>query len=101
MAERFAGFDWDRGNLAKCRKHGVSVAEIEALFSGTPAVRLDEAHSGAEARHLAIGRTLGRRWVFVAFAYRRRGGRVYIRPISARYMHAREVRRYEEEDPKL
>ena len=29
-----AGFDWDDGNREKCRKHGVSLAEIEALFHG-------------------------------------------------------------------
>jgi hypothetical protein len=25
-------YDWDAGNLAKCQKHGVSIAEIEALL---------------------------------------------------------------------
>jgi uncharacterized DUF497 family protein len=25
----FDGFDWDAGNREKCRKHGVSTAEIE------------------------------------------------------------------------
>lgn len=32
MEGPIAGFDWDRGNRAKCRKHGVSAEEIEALF---------------------------------------------------------------------
>jgi uncharacterized DUF497 family protein len=27
-----AGFDWDRGNLEKCRRHGVEIADIEELF---------------------------------------------------------------------
>jgi hypothetical protein len=31
-------FDWDRGNRAHCRKHGVSIAEIEALLRGTPRI---------------------------------------------------------------
>ena len=101
MADRVAGFDWDRGNRAKCQKHGVSIAEIETLFEGAPMVRWDRAHSGAEARHLAIGRGASGRWIFLAFTYRSRGGATYIRPISARYMHAREVRRYEEENPEL
>jgi hypothetical protein len=26
------GFDWDDGNRSKCQKHGMSIAEIEALF---------------------------------------------------------------------
>jgi uncharacterized DUF497 family protein len=29
-------YDWDVGNLAKCQKHGVSVAEIEALLKAYP-----------------------------------------------------------------
>ena len=31
MNLRVTGFDWDGGNRAKCQKHGVSIAEIEAL----------------------------------------------------------------------
>ena len=27
-----AGFEWDEGNRRKCRKHGVSREEIEAMF---------------------------------------------------------------------
>ena len=34
-------FDWDSGNRAHCQKHGVSIAEIEALFRGTPQVAPD------------------------------------------------------------
>jgi len=33
-----AGFDWVDGNHAKCQKHGVSIAEIEALFRGVARV---------------------------------------------------------------
>ncbi len=29
---RVSGFDWDKGNLAKCLKHGVSLAEIESCL---------------------------------------------------------------------
>ena len=28
----YAGFERDAGNRAKCQKHGVTIAEIEALF---------------------------------------------------------------------
>jgi len=31
-----AGFDWDEGNREKCRKHGVSLAEIEEILTGIP-----------------------------------------------------------------
>ena len=38
LAMRVQGFDWDGGNRAKCQKHGVSIAEIEALFANNPRV---------------------------------------------------------------
>jgi hypothetical protein len=28
----FSGFDWDEGNRAKCRKHGIPTEVIESLF---------------------------------------------------------------------
>ena len=99
MTVTFAGFDWDEGNRAKCLKHGVSLAEIEALFSGSIAIRPDLAHSTSETRFLGIGRTVQGRHVFVAFAIRQREGANYIRPISARYMHAKEVAAYEKANP--
>jgi uncharacterized protein len=46
----------------------------------------------AEQRFIAIGRTSTGRHVFVAFCWR--AGR--IRPISARYMHAREIARHDQ-----
>jgi hypothetical protein len=33
-----AGFDWNHGNLEKCQKHGVEIAEIESAFRQTMAV---------------------------------------------------------------
>lgn len=33
-----AGFDWDDGNREKCVAHGVSIAEIEGVFRGEPAL---------------------------------------------------------------
>ncbi len=92
---KVAGFDWDDGNREKCRKHGVSPAEIEAVFRGGPHVAPDIAHSVAETRFLAIGRGGGARFVFVAFTLRNIGGETLIRPISARYMHQKEVEHYE------
>jgi uncharacterized DUF497 family protein len=38
--------------------------------------------------------------VFVAFALRRRGYSMLIRPVSARYMHRKEVAHYEKETSK-
>ena len=59
----------------------------------------DAAHSRAEERHWAIGETASGRSVFVVFTIRERGGKRFIRPVSARYMHRKEVKRYEEENP--
>lgn len=94
-----AGFDWDNGNRAKCQKHGVSIAEIEGLFTRAVLMVPDDAHSQPEKRFLAIGKTMSGRSVLVAFTIREKGGKRLIRPISARYMHREEVRHYEEEAP--
>jgi len=87
-----AGFDWDAGNWPKCGKHGVSRAEIERLFLENKAqIAPDLKHSTqAESRSIAVGRVDGRA-MFVAFVIR--GG--FIRPLSARYMHAKEIAGYE------
>jgi uncharacterized DUF497 family protein len=101
MSELLAGFDWDAGNLVKCQKHGVSVAEIEALFASTLLIIPDARHSQTETRIRALGKTSAGRMIFIVFTVRRKAGRRLIRPISARYMHAREIASYEKENPKL
>lgn len=53
----------------------------------------DPKHSEREERFLAIGKLRSSRHVFIAFTFRNER----IRPISARYMHKTEVRKYEEE----
>ena len=95
----FDGFDWDHGNRDKCRKHGVSIAEIESLFEGTVFVGPDEAPSASKQRFRAIGATLRGRWVFLAFTWRIKNGRRLVRPISARYMHKNETAAHEKEVP--
>ena len=92
-----SGFDRDDGNRAKCRKHGVSIAEIEDVFGHPHRIAPDFAHSIAETRFLAIGKGGGPRPIFVAFTLRERGGERLIRPISARYMHRKEAANYEED----
>jgi len=93
--DAFAGLDWDDGNLAKCQKHGVSIAEIEELFRGSPYFVPDERHSDVEPRMLAIGRTAVGRALFVVVTVRERDGLRLARPVSARFMHRKEVERYE------
>ena len=92
-----SGFDWDDGNRDKCCRHGVTQAEIESLFHHELRVFPDVRHSRSETRYFAVGRSDSGRYVFVAFTLRRRMGDRFIRPISARFMHLREVRHYEAE----
>src|SRR5271165_4333156 len=94
---RVKGFDWDRGNRAKCQKHGVSIAEIQALFQNAPRIAPDPKHSKDEDRMIAVGRTTTGRPVFVAFTLRTKNRRRLIRPVTARYMHAKEIAAYEKE----
>ena len=96
-----SGFDWDSGNLEKCQKHGVSAETIEKLFERSVAILPDETHSRTERRLRAIGKTAEGRMIFLVFTMHRRGDETLIRPISARYMHAKEAKSYEEENPDL
>ena len=94
------GFDWDSGNRKHCQRHGVSIAEIEALFRESRLViRPDLAHSQTEERFLGIGRTAAGRAVFLAFTVRELAGHCLIRPVSARYIHRKEIESHEKENP--
>ena len=75
MNLRVQGFDWDNGNRAKCQKHGVSVAEIEALFMNAPRIAHDPKHSDDEDRLIAVGRTSAGLPMFVAFTIRTKNNR--------------------------
>jgi len=101
MAPAASGFDWDEGNRAKCARHGVSQADIEALFLTDPQVAPDIRHSHQEDRLIAVGRNAAGRQMFVGFAIRTVEGRPLIRPITARYMHAKEIEHYEKETAAL
>lgn len=88
-----AGFDWDEGNWPKCGKHGVSKTDIEAVFLNAPAVMADP--HPEEPRMRAIGKTHTGRHVFLVFMLRQLNNDLLIRPISARFMHQREIDHYE------
>jgi uncharacterized protein len=92
-----AGFDWDDSNRSKCQKHGVSQAAIESVFRSSIAVLPDPLHSKSEERFKAIGKSDGGRWIFLVFTLRTRRGKRLVRPISARFMHKKEVEHYEKE----
>ena len=69
------GFELDDANSEKCQKHGLTQTDIENLFQGKPMI--------------------------VVFTLRTINKEVLIRPISARYMHQKEARKYEEEITKI
>lgn len=87
------GFNWDTGNWPKCGKHGVSQEEIEYIFHQVPMVQKDP-HDG-EPRYRAIGKNHVGRYIFLVFMLRKINGKNLIRPISARYMHEKEIKHYE------
>jgi uncharacterized DUF497 family protein len=87
---RFDGFDWDDGNRRKCQNQGVTIAEIEEALSVIRFV-VDDPFAG-EKRYRTVGRTRAGRYISAVFTLRG----LNLRPISVRYMHAREVASYEE-----
>ena len=77
------------------------MTDIESLFERPLVILPDVAHSQTEIRLRAVGKTETGRHVFLIFTVRRTDGKNYIRPISARYMHRKEVEHYEKENPNL
>lgn len=86
-------FDWDQGNSIKnLVKHSVTVQESEEVFTNQPlAIALDEKHSFAERRFLALGRTNNNRKLFLSFTIRNDKVRI----ISIRDMNKKETKIYE------
>ena len=94
---RFDGFDWDRGKSEKIIGHGLTQKQVETVLLGDVYLVPDPTHSAFEQRYSAIGQDEVGRYVFVVVTFRRFLGALLIRPISARYMHRKEVGKYEEE----
>lgn len=94
--ERITGFDWDAGNSRKSAdKHDVSQVEAESIFFNDPLIVAEDAkHSEGEQRLNALGRTSQNRLLHVTFTLRQNG--TMIRVISARAMHRRERKAYEQ-----
>lgn len=93
FTQQIDGFDWDEANWPKCGMHGVSREEIEDLFASEPLLR-DDPFIG-EKRTRAMGHTSSGRHLLVVFVLRQKDALLLIRPISARYMHQKEVEKYE------
>ena len=90
------GFDWDSGNSRKSeKKHDVSQAEAEQVFFNRPLLVLEDVkHSQQENRHHALGITDDERFLHITFTLRSSG--TLIRVISARDMHKKERKVYEQ-----
>ena len=102
MKLQFSGFEWDDGNQRHCEKHGLSRKQVEQLFQQDDLlIAPDVLHAQQEERYLAIGRARMGKPMLVVFAIRKTDEIVRIRPISARYMHDKEARKYEEESSKI
>ena len=93
---RVTGFDWDAGNERKnVDSHRVSQAEAEQVFFNQPLiVTPDDKHSDDELRVRALGITNTGRLLTMIFTLR--AGGELIRVISARDMHRKERKEYEQ-----
>ena len=79
----------------------MTIAGVESLFEGPVLILPDKENPSGERRYRAIGTTDEGRKAFVIFPLRHRNGAQRLRPISARYMHRKEVAAYEKAYPKL
>ena len=93
MIIQYDGFQWDAGNIAHCAKHGVSRDEIEYVLAHMTFF-IPDPHQH-EPRMRTVGVTEENRHVFVVFTFRELEDEWYVRPVSARYMHEKEVNAYE------
>lgn len=85
-------FEWDAGNKEKNEKrHGVTLFEVEQVFSQIVYIFGDEKHSIFEQRHGVYGLTKSGRKLVVVFTIRKDKVRV----IMARDMSRKERRDYE------
>jgi uncharacterized DUF497 family protein len=98
MEFKVSAFDWDDDNRDKCRKHGLSMSDVEyVLVSARNLIVRDVQNSLTEDRYIAIGKTRAGRFSFVVFTLRVADDQFKLRPISARYMHKKEIAKYEKE----
>lgn len=93
--DKIEGFDWDEGNARKNEKHSITQAEAEQVFFNEPLfITPEESHSESEQRYRTLGETGNGRHLTIIFTLRQSGA--LIRIISARNMHAKERKLYEQ-----
>ena len=76
-------------------KHGMTIDDIESVFSSSITILPDKPNLQGEIRYRAIGETAKGRKAFIIFTLRERAHKKLLRPISARFMHKDEVEHYE------
>lgn len=92
---KITAFDWYEGNARKNDKHGVSMAEAEQVFFNQPLLVINDIkHSEGEGRFHALGKTNEDQSLHITFTLRHSGES--IRVISARDMHRKEHKIYEQ-----
>lgn len=93
---KVTGFEWGDGNSRKnADKHNVSQYEAEQIFFNEPLVIADDIkHSQVETRYHALGRTNDDRKLHITFTLPQE--ETLIRIISARDMHRKERKVYEQ-----
>jgi uncharacterized protein len=93
---KITGFDWDSGNARKSvEKHDVTQFEAEQAFFNEPLLIVaDERHSQIEPRYHALCKTNDERQLHITFTLR--ANNTLIRVISARDMHRKERKYYEQ-----
>lgn len=85
-------FQWDKGNIGKNLKHGVTDTEAEQVFfDNNKAITEDIRHSIREKLFIVIGQTKKSRLLYTIFTMRGK----YIRIISSRDTSKKEVKFYE------
>ncbi len=90
--EEISEFEWDEGNLAHIKKHGVTDKECEEIFLNEPFYyEEDQGHSVSETRFEAFGGTDANRKIFLIFTIRNNK----IRVVSTRDQNKKERRNYE------
>lgn len=85
-------FEWNKGNIGKNNKHGVTDRECEeSFFDKSKKIMSDTLHSEKEERFILLGKTREKRLLFIVFTILNTGVRI----ISARDINRKEVKLYE------
>jgi len=95
MTREIHGFVWEDAPLKKnLAKHGIDTSSIEAMFRTGARWFRNEPSGQPEERCLAMGRDGRGRPMIVMVDLLSRGQETLARPVSARRLKAKEVRRY-------